>query len=67
MTLVELADALGIRLTQTEAGIFASRLHEHIAAMEAFLELRIEEHRPLLRHLERDAGYPAWFILAVLG
>jgi amidase len=55
--LVEVADALGIPLTQTEAGIFVGRLHEHVAALETFLELRIEEHRPPLRHLQRDAGH----------
>lgn len=54
---IELAEKLGIRLTTTEARIFANRLHEHVGMMEEFLELRIEEHRPPLRHLERDPGY----------
>ncbi len=54
---VELAESLGIRLTVTEAEIFRTRLLEHIGAMEAFLELRIEEDRPPLRHLARDPGY----------
>ncbi len=54
---IERADKLGIHLTATEARIFTSRLHEHIASMEEFLELRIEEHRPPLRYLERDPGY----------
>ncbi|MBM3490005.1 MAG: amidase [Alphaproteobacteria bacterium] len=51
------ARRLGIRLTQTEARIFTGRHHDHIAVMEAFLELRVAEHRPPLRHLERDPGY----------
>jgi len=54
---VELAARLGIHLTATEARIFAGRLKDNIGAMEDFLELRIEEHRPPLRHLERDPGH----------
>ena len=54
---VALAAKFSIHLTTTEAGIFAERLRDQIEAMEEFLELRIEEHRPPLRHLERDPGY----------
>ena len=53
---VDLGRELGFELTQTEARIFRSRMLEHIQAMEDFLELRIEEHRPPLRHLHRDPG-----------
>jgi amidase len=54
---VELAGGLGIHLTPTEARIFTNRLQEQIEDMEELLELRVEEHRPPLRHLERDPGY----------
>jgi amidase len=54
---VALAAKFSIHLTPTEARIFAERLRDQIEAMEEFLELRIEEHRPPLRHLERDPGY----------
>jgi amidase len=54
---VDLANTLGIHLTHAEARIFTNRVQEHVAAMEAFLELRAEEHRPPLRYLERDPGY----------
>lgn len=53
---LELAASIGIRLTPTEARIFAGRLADQIGALEEFLELRIEEHRPPLRHLKRDPG-----------
>ena len=52
-----LADSLGIHLTPTETRIFTDRLHKQIDDMEEFLELRVEEHRPPLRHLNRDPGY----------
>ena len=55
---IALSGELGIHLTPIEARIFASRLQDQIAAMEEFIELRLEEHRPPLRHLERDPGYP---------
>ena len=42
---IALADKLGIHLTATEARIFTGRLQDQIGAMEAFLELRIEERR----------------------
>jgi amidase len=54
---VELASAFGIHLTQTEARVFTNRIQQQVEAMEAFLELRAEEHRPPLRYLERDPGY----------
>ena len=54
---VDLADRLGIHLTPTEARIFTNRLHGQIETLEEFLELRLEEHRPPLRYLERDPGY----------
>ena len=54
---IALAGTLGIHLTATEARIFTGRLQDQIGAMEAFLELRIEEQRLPLRHLERDPGY----------
>jgi amidase len=53
---VELADRLGIQLTATEARIFTDRLQGQIDSLEEFLELRIEEDRPPLRHLDRDPG-----------
>lgn len=52
-----LAEGLGIHLTATEAAIFTVRMTEQIDALEAFMELRIEEHRLPLRHLTRDPGY----------
>ena len=55
--IVDLANTLGIHLTHTEARIFTDRVQEQVAAMETFLELRAEEHRPPLRYLERDPGY----------
>ena len=55
--IVDLASALGIHLTQTEARIFTDRIQHQVAAMETFLELRAEEHRPPLRYLERDPEY----------
>jgi amidase len=54
---IELAARLGIHLTPTEARIFTDRLQGQIDDMEEFLELRIEEHRPPLRHFDRDPGY----------
>lgn len=54
---IDLADTLGIHLTPTEARIFTDRMQKQIDDMEEFLELRIEEHRPPLRHFERDPGY----------
>ena len=51
-----LAERLGIRLTASEARIFTDRLKGQVDSMEEFLELRIEEARPPLRHLERDPG-----------
>ena len=54
---VDLADRLGIQLTATEARIFTDRMQDQIDSLEEFLELRIEEERPPLRHLERDPGY----------
>jgi amidase len=54
---VLLARELDIHLTATEARIFTSRLQDQIGAMDEFLELRIEEQRLPLRHLERDPGY----------
>ena len=54
---VTLAAELGIKLTKTEARLFRVRLHEHVEALEAFHELRIEEERPPLGHLHRDPGY----------
>ncbi len=53
---VELAGALGIHLTAAEARIFTDRMQGQVDTLEAFLELRIEEERPPLRHLERDPG-----------
>ena len=54
---ITLAAELGIKLTKTEARLFRVRLHEHVEALEAFHELRIEEERPPLGHLHRDPGY----------
>lgn len=54
---IELAEELGIHLTAPEAGMFRTRMLEHIDALEAFQELRIAEDRPPLRYLERDPGY----------
>jgi amidase len=53
---IELAARIGIRLTAAEARIFTGRLADQIGALEDFLELRIAEHRPPLRHLTRDPG-----------
>src|SRR5437016_4818120 len=54
---IALAGEFGIHLTPIEARIFTGRLQDQIAAMEEFIELRLEEHRPPLRYLERDPGY----------
>jgi amidase len=54
---VALGAKFGIHLTPTEAHIFTDRLRDQVGAMEKFLELRIEEHRPPLRYIERDPGY----------
>jgi amidase len=54
---IELATRFGIHLTAPEARIFANRLEGQVDDMEQFLELRIEEHRPPLRHFHRDPGY----------
>ena len=54
---LELAARLGIHFTAAEARIFTSRLHDQIGAMEDFLELRVDEQRPPLRHLRRDPGH----------
>jgi len=51
------ANQLDIHLTPTEARIFTDRFQKQVKEMEEFLELRIEEHRPPLRHFERDPGY----------
>jgi amidase len=48
--------ALGLDLTPTEARIMQSRMMDTIDALEAFNELRVEEHRPPLRFTDRDAG-----------
>lgn len=53
---VALAETFGIHLTPGEARIFTDRLHSQIDDLEQFLELRIDEHRPPLRHLTRDPG-----------
>jgi amidase len=53
---VDLAERLGIHLTGSEARIFTDRLKGQVDSLEEFLELRIEEARPPLRHLERDPG-----------
>ncbi len=53
---VALAERLGIHLTGSEARIFTDRLKSQVDTLEEFLELRIEEARPPLRHLERDPG-----------
>lgn len=50
-------EALGLRLTPTEARIMQSRMFEQIAALEAFNELRIEEQRLPLKYTDRDPGY----------
>ena len=42
---------LGLDLTPTEARIIQSRMMDTMAALDAFEELRVEEHRPPLRHL----------------
>ena len=54
---IALAAELGIKFTKTEARLFRVRLHEQVEALEAFHELRIEEERPPLTHLQRDPGY----------
>jgi amidase len=54
---VNAAGKLGIHLTPTEATIFTDRMQQQVRDMEDFLELRVEEHRPPLRHFERDPGY----------
>jgi amidase len=54
--IVDLADSLGIHLTGAEARIFTDRMKRQLDSLEEFLELRIEEERPPLRHLERDPG-----------
>ncbi len=53
---VALAERLGIHLTGSETRIFTDRLKSQVDSLEEFLELRIEEARPPLRHLERDPG-----------
>jgi amidase len=53
---IALAERLGIHLTGAEARIFTDRLKDQVDSLEEFLELRIEEARPPLRHLERDPG-----------
>ncbi|CAH2406135.1 amidase family protein [Mesorhizobium escarrei] len=55
--LVEAASKLDIHLTTTEARIFTDRFKKQVGDMEDFLELRIEEHRPPLRHFDRNTGY----------
>lgn len=54
---ISLAKTLGIHLTAAEARIFTNRIEGQIDDLDQFLELRIEEHRPPLRHLDRDPGY----------
>jgi amidase len=53
---VALAERLGIHLTSSETRIFTDRLKSQVDSLEEFLELRIEEARPPLRHLKRDPG-----------
>src|SRR3989442_978257 len=50
-------EALGLDLTSTEARIMHSRMMATIDALDAFNELRLEEHRPPLRFTDRDPGY----------
>src|SRR5947208_219560 len=50
-------EALGLDLTSTEARIMHSRMMATVDALDAFNELRVEEHRPPLRFTDRDPGY----------
>ena len=52
----ELAGRLGIHLTAAEVRIFTNRMQNQVDTLEEFLELRVEEERPPLRHLKRDPG-----------
>ncbi|BBE71857.1 amidase family protein [Oharaeibacter diazotrophicus] len=52
----ELAEGLGIRLSEDETAVFAERMAEQVGALDDFMEMRLEEHRPPRRHLARDPG-----------
>lgn len=48
--------ALGFELTPTEARLIQARMLDTIATLDAFDEMRVEEHRPPLRFTARDPG-----------
>ena len=50
-------EALGLALTQAEARSMQSRMLDHIAVLETFHELRIEEQHLPLDVTDRDPGY----------
>ena len=54
---IEYGQALGLALTQAEARSMQSRMLDHIATLETFHELRIEEHHLPLDVTDRDPGY----------
>jgi amidase len=54
---IEYGKALGLSLTAAEARSMQSRMLEHIAILEEFHELRIEEHHLPLEYTDRDPGY----------
>ena len=54
---MEYSRTIGLDLTSTEARIMGSRMAEAIDALETFYEMRIEEQRLPLGHLNRDPGH----------
>ncbi len=54
---IEYGKTLSLSLTAAEARSMQSRMLEHIAILEEFHELRIEEHHLPLAYTNRDPGY----------
>ena len=54
---MEYGRAMGLDLTPTEARIMGSRMVGAIDSLEAFYEMRIEEHKLPLKYFNRDPGY----------